>query len=125
MTTRKAAQRVVFICLKAALFVLIFLGLIYVGQRAFRYSHAIFSDKAIERAPGRDLQLELDEDISAKKLAGFLEKKGVIQNAEEFRIQIRHYGYRGDIKAGSYVINTSMKPSEIIRILFGDTGEDT
>lgn len=125
MTTRKAAMRVVLIGLKAAVFVLFFLGIIYAGQRAFQFTHAVFSDQPLEKAPGSDKKLQISEDISGKKLAEFLEKNGIVKSANEFQIQMKYHGYSGNVKAGTYVLNTSMRPSEILEILFGEDGGDT
>lgn len=124
MNTRKAAMRVVSICLKVAIFVLIVLGIVYLGQRTFRYAHAVFSDTAMEAPPGRSVKIRIAEEVTAKKMAEFLEKKGVIENAETFRIQMKYHEFEGMIKPGIYELNTSMPPSEIIRILSGEQKED-
>lgn len=124
MSTRKAAMRVVSICLKVAIFVLIVLGIVYLGQRTFRYTHAVFSDAAMEEAPGTTIKIRISEEVKAKKLANFLEEKGVVENAETFRVQMKYHGFKGNVKPGVYELNTSMPPSEIIRILSGEQKEN-
>ena len=72
MNTRKAALRVGAICLKVAIFIAIVLTIVYMGQTAFRYTHAVFSDAAYEEAPGKTVKVKIAEDISGKKLAEVL-----------------------------------------------------
>ena len=43
MNARKAALRVASICLKVAVFVVIILGIIYLGQNTYHYTHEIFN----------------------------------------------------------------------------------
>ena len=48
MTTQKAVMRVASICLKVIIFIVIVLGIVSLGQTTYRYTHAVFSDEAIE-----------------------------------------------------------------------------
>lgn len=120
MSAGKAVMRVVSICLRVSVFVLIALGILYLGQQAFRYTHAIFSDQAMEEEPGRAVKLQLKEPIAGKKLAKFLEKKEVVKDADIFYIQMKYYGLGGQVETGIYELNTSMPPSELIKILSGE-----
>lgn len=124
MSTRKAAMRVVSICLKVAIYVLMILGIVYLGQNAFRYTHAVFSDTAMEEAPGETVKIRISEEITGKKLAEFLEQKGLTADAEVFWIQMKYYGLKGNVKPGTYELNTSMPPSEIIRVISGEQKEN-
>ena len=117
MNTRKAVLRVGSICLKVAVFVLICFGLVSLGQTTYRYTHAVFSEEALEEAPGRDVHIEVAEDVSVEKFALILEEKGIIEDAKIFKLQMKMSDYEGTVKAGTYELNTSMKPSQILKIL--------
>ncbi len=117
MNTRKAVLRVGSICLKVAVFVLICFGLVSLGQTTYRYTHAVFSEEALEEAPGRDVHIEVAEDVSVEKFAQILEEKGIIEDAKIFKLQMKMSDYEGTVKAGTYELNTSMKPSQILKIL--------
>ena len=117
MNTRKAALRVGAICLKVAIFIAIVLTIVYMGQTAFRLTHAIFSDAAYEEAPGKTVRVKISEDISGKKLANVLEDNGLIEDSLVFQIQMKMAGFSGNVKAGTYELNTSIDPSEMFVIL--------
>ena len=117
MNTRKAVLRVGSICLKVAVFVLICFGLVSLGQTTYRYTHAVFSEEALEEAPGRYVHIEVAEDVSVEKFAQILEEKGIIEDAKIFKLQMKMSDYEGTVKAGTYELNTSMKPSQILKIL--------
>lgn len=126
MDTRKAAMQVGSICLKVAIFVVIVLGIVYLGQNAYRYTHVVFSDTALEKAPGKNIEVKISEDINGKHLAKVLEEKGLIKDATVFLIQMKLEGLDDNVKAGTYQLNTSMAPSEMIKILSGrDEEEET
>ena len=123
MNARKAVRRTGSICIKVAVFVLICLGLVYLGQTTYRYTHAVFSEAAMEEKPGRNVKITIPEDVSAKKFAEVLEKNGLIESATVFQIQMKMAFFGETVKAGTYELNTSMKPGEIFEIL-SETNED-
>lgn len=123
MNARKAVRRTGSICIKVAVFVLICLGLVYLGQTTYRYTHAVFSEAAMEEKPGRNVKITIPEDVSAKKFAEVLEKNGLIENATVFQIQMKMASFGKTVKSGTYELNTSMKPGEIFEIL-SETNED-
>ena len=123
MNARKAVRRTGSICIKVAVFVLICLGLVYLGQTTYRYTHAVFSEAAMEEKPGRNVKITIPEDVSAKKFAEVLEKNGLIESATVFQIQMKMASFGKTVKAGTYELNTSMKPGEIFEIL-SETNED-
>lgn len=123
MNARKAVRRTGSICIKVAVFVLICLGLVYLGQTTYQYTHAVFSEAAMEEKPGRNVKITIPEDVSAKKFAEVLEKNGLIESATVFQIQMKMASFGETVKAGTYELNTSMKPGEIFEIL-SETNED-
>ena len=123
MNTRKAALKAGAICLRVAVFVLVCLGIVYLGQTAYRYTHAVISDAAVEAEPGRNVKVQIPEDVSMKKLADVLEENGLIEDANIFRIQMKLADSPETVKAGTYELNTSMAPTEMLKIL-SETNED-
>ena len=117
MNTRKAIIRVGSICLKVAIFVLICFGLVSLGQTTYRYTHAVFSEEAFEEAPGKDIRIDIPEDVSIGRFAQVLEEKGVIEDAKIFKLQMKMADFGNTVKAGTYDLNTSMKPSQMFKIL--------
>jgi UPF0755 protein len=125
METRKAALHVGAICLRVGLFVMIVLGVVYLGQTTYRYTRAVFSDEAYEEEPGTRMKVTVPEGAGAKALAKVLEEQGIIKDAKVFQLQMKLNNAEDSMKAGTYELSTSMKPSEILEILSGEVKEDT
>ena len=124
MTTQKALMSVASICLKVIVFIVIVLGLVSLGQTTYRYTHAVFSDAALEEAPGKTIRVKIPEDISGKKLAKVLEENGLVEDAKVFFVQMKMSDFGETVKAGTYELNTSMSPSEMFKIL-SSNGDET
>ena len=125
MDARKAAIRVGSICLKVAIFILICLGLVHLGQTTYRYTHAVFSEEAVEEKPGRTVKLNIPEDVSAKKFAEVLEENGLVEDAKVLLVQMKMAKFGDTVKAGTYELNTAMKPSEMFKILSKANEDET
>ena len=123
MNTRKAVLRVGSICLKVAVFVLICFGVVSLGQTTYRYTHAVFSEEAFEEAPGKDIRIEIPEDVSAERFAQILEEKGLIEDAKIFKLQMKMADCGNTVNAGTYDLNTSMKPSQMFKLLSKENEE--
>ncbi len=123
MTTQKALVRVASICLRVIVFVAVVLGLVYLGQTTYRLTHAVFREEALEEAPGRDVKIKLNEDVSVKKIAEVLEENELIEDSLVFIVQMKMSGFDGPVKAGSYELNTSMIPSEMLKVLAETNGD--
>ena len=123
MTTQKAVLRVASILFRVVLTVVIVLGLIYMGQTTYRFTRAVFRDAAIEEAPGRTVKIQIKEEVSAKKLADVLEENGLVENELVFQIQMKLEDFEGPVQPGNYELNTSMSPSEMLKVL-SETNED-
>ena len=124
MDVRKAAAHVGVICLKVALYVAIALGLIYLGQTTYYYSHAVFANQPYEEAPGKNVKVTISEEVGGKELSKVLEENGLIEDSTVFQIQMKMAGFGKMIEANTYELNTSMPPSELIEILSGTSGAD-
>lgn len=124
MNAQKAVLRVVLICLRVAVFVAVVLGIVYLGQATYHYTQAVFSDKAFEEEPGRDVVLKIPEEVSVKKLSEVLEENGLVEDAAIFQWKVKMADFGATVKAGNYHLNSSMKPSEMIQILSGQIEED-
>ena len=124
MTTQKAVMRVASICLKVIIFIVIVLGIVSLGQTTYRYTHAVFSDAALEEEPGKLVRVKIPEDVNGKQLAKVLEENGLIEDVNVFVIQMKMADFGETVKAGTYELSTSMPPSEMFKIL-SSNGDET
>ena len=110
--------------LRLALLILVVVGIFKVGEYAYTYCYSVVSDTAAEEEPGRDVSVSVTSDMSAGKVAKLLERKGLVKSADVFKIQMTVTGYEDKIQPGKYVLNTSMRPREMLKILAGEETEE-
>ena len=110
--------------LRLALLILVVIGIFKVGEYAYTYCYSVVSDTAAEEEPGRDVSVSVTSDMSAGKVAKLLERKGLVKSADVFKIQMKVTGYEDKIQPGKYVLNTSMRPREMLKILAGEETEE-
>ena len=110
--------------LRLALLILVMVGIFKVGEDAYTYCYSVVSDTAAEEEPGRDVSVSVTSDMSAGKVAKLLERKGLVKSADVFKIQMKVTGYEDKIQPGKYVLNTSMRPREMLKILAGEETEE-
>ena len=110
--------------LRLALLILVVVGIFKVGEYAYTYCYSVVSDTAAEEEPGRDVSVSVTSDMSAGKVAKLLERKGLVKSADVFKIQMKVTGYEDKIQPGKYVLNTSMRPKEMLKILAGEETEE-
>lgn len=110
--------------LRLALLILVVVGIFKVGEYAYTYCYSVVSDTAAEEEPGRDVSVSVTSDMSAGKVAKLLERKGLVKSADVFKIQMKVTGYEEKIQPGKYVLNTSMRPREMLKILAGEETEE-
>ena len=106
--------------LRLALLILVVVGIFKVGEYAYTYCYSVVSDTAAEEEPGRDVSVSVTSDMSAGKVAKLLERKGLVKSADVLKIT----GYEDKIQPGKYVLNTSMRPREMLKILAGEETEE-
>ena len=109
---------------RLALLILVVVGIFKVGEYAYTYCYSIVSDAAVDEEPGRDVSISVTSDMSAGKVAKLLEKKGLVESADVFKIQMKVSGYEDKIQPGKYVLNTSMRPREMLKLLAGEETEE-
>ena len=110
--------------LRLALLILVVVGIFKVGEYAYTYCYSVVSDTAAEEEPGRDVSVSVTSDMSAGKVAKLLERKGLVKSADVFKIQMKVTGYEDKIQPGKYVLSTSMRPREMLKILAGEETEE-
>ena len=70
------------------------------------------------------MSIVLTENMDTKELASLLERRGLIEDEIIFRIQMKINKCEDKLEPGDYVLNTSMTPKEMIKVLSGETQEE-
>ncbi|MBS6397040.1 MAG: endolytic transglycosylase MltG [Clostridiales bacterium] len=124
MNGQKAMLSAGLFILRLAILILVIVGIYKVGETAYMYCYSIVSDSAVDAEPGRDVSVTLTRDMKAKEVAVLLERKGLVADADIFRLQMKVNQYEDILKEGNYILNTSMTPREMMQVMAGKTEEE-
>ena len=117
MNMNKIVFRFVSISFSVLILLLIVIGLIKAGTYCYDFGYRIFTEGAVEAAPGRDVVVQITEDMSGLDIGGELEEKGLIDDKLLFFVQLKLSAYADDINSGVYTLNTSMEPREMMEAM--------
>ena len=123
MNTKKAALTVLSIAFKIVIIAVVAVGILRLGGMAFSYGHAVFQEEAVDSMPGRTIQVTVPDGASKTEIAKLLEKKGLVEDAKLFYIQILCSKYSKTMKPGTYTLSTAMKPRQLMAVLSGEDVE--
>lgn len=124
MKTQRVLLAAGLFLLRLAVMILVIAGIYRLGEYAYTYGYSIVSDAAVEEKPGRDMRVVLSGDMTVREAALLLERRGLVKDADIFRIQLKVNKYEDKIKPGEYILNTSMTPKELMQILAGEGEEE-
>ena len=125
MGNSKVVLNVLTSTLSLLIIVLIIFIFLRVGNAAYDLGYRVFTEPALEEAPGQDVTVELDKKMTALELGDLLEEKRLVENGLLFTIQLQISDYRDKIKAGTYTLNTSQTAKEMIQVMAEDENEET
>ncbi len=114
--------------LNGALSILLVILLVFVilkaGDVAYDLGYRVFTEPAMEKAPGRDIAVQVTKGMSAMELGTMLERKKLVDNGLLFAIQLQVSECGDKLAPGIYTLNTSQTAKEMIQILAGEEFEE-
>lgn len=102
---------------RLALYICIAMGILYLGKSAYDFGYSIFYQAPMEYGEGTDITVVVNEGSSVYQIGKILEDKGLIEDAEAFVVQEKLSEYKDQLKAGTYILNTTMTVEEQMAIL--------
>lgn len=120
MKIDKMVLRTVTLILKVVFAVLIVMFVYKGATMAYDYGYRVFAEEPVESEPGLDMTVTIEEGMDAKAIGKLLESKGLIKDGTLFYLQNILSKYKGDLKAGEYVLNTSMTTEEMMAVISGE-----
>lgn len=124
MKIDKMVLRTVTIVLKVVFTVLIVMFVYKGAMLAYDYGYRVFAEEPVDSAPGWDMDVTIEDGMDAKAIGQLLESKGLIKDGTLFYLQNILSKYKDDLKAGDYVLNTSMTTEEMMAVLSGEATEE-
>ncbi len=114
MNKNKLVLRFVSISFSVLVILLVLIGFVKVGTYCYDFGYRIFTEEAIDEEPGRDVVVQITDDMSGMDIAKELENKGLIQDARLFYVQLKVSAYSKKINPGVYTLNTSMQARDMM-----------
>ena len=75
----------------------------------------MFGDRVCEAAPGRDVEIHIEEGESTMDIAEKLYMNKLVVNKTTFYLKVQLYEYK--IMQGTFLLNTSMTYDEILDVI--------
>ena len=104
--------------------ILVVLIIVFLGRYSYRFGYAVFNEKAMEEAPGQDVSVTIPEMPSARDVGEALKEAGLIEDVRVFIVQERLSAYHDKVKTGTYRLNTSMTPTEMLAVMGAEEEEE-
>lgn len=94
------------------------------SMSAYEYGQRVFNEPPVAVGEGRDVAITVNQGDTVKEVSKLLEETGLIRDAELFVIQEMLSEYKDKMKAGTYVLSTSMTTEEMMQIMSKDVEEE-
>lgn len=109
--------------IKILLYLLAAFLIVYLSRTAYTVGYAVFNQEAMAPEPGQAVTVVIPEGSSAGDIGSILERKGLVESSWVFALQERLSSYHDKLLAGTYLLNTSETPDDIMAILSGENIE--
>ena len=120
----KSIRMVVSLSLNALFIAIAVVVVVMFGTKAYTFGNNIFNEKSVDTVDNaKVVEVTIADGVTAKKLASQLYEKGLISDEKIFYFQLSDY--KDKFKAGTYSLNTGMKPTDMMKILAGISTTDT
>lgn len=113
----KIVLSVVSSILSFSIMVLVVIAVLKTGKAAYDFGYRIFTEPAMEEAPGQDVTVKVEAGVSAMELGSLLEEKKLVQSGVLFMLQLTVLDYDDKLKAGTYTLNTSQTAKEMMQVM--------
>lgn len=125
MGNSKVMLNILYSVLSILVIVLIVFVLLKAGDVAYDLGYRVFTEPALEKAPGRDLTVEIKKGMSSLELGNLLEEKRLVDNGFLFAIQLELSDYKDKLKSGKYTLNTSQTAKEMMQVMSEEVEKTT
>ncbi len=96
--------------------------ILYEGITAgYQFGYEVFNPTSMTKGAGYEKTVVVKEDQSGFQVGRLLKEDGLIRNEYAFAVQVWLYEY--EIRPGTYVLDTTMDPRDILDILDAGPGE--
>lgn len=111
--------------LRVLIYICVILVIIFAGRTAYSFGYLVFDQHpmAATQEEGQDVTVVVKEEESVYQVGETLEEKGLIEHPTIFWVQELLSDHHGEIKPGTYLLNTHQNANEMLKILIGENTE--
>ncbi|MFP3152999.1 endolytic transglycosylase MltG [Lachnospiraceae bacterium ZAX-1] len=117
MSASKIVLRILSISASVLAMILVIFFLYRLGMGAYEFGYRVFTEKPMNKAPGRDISVTISKGMSTREIGELLEEKRLVRNGSLFFVQCKLSTYADKIEPGYYTLNTSQTAREIMHTL--------
>lgn len=117
MNLNKVVFRFVSISFSILVILLVLIGFVKIGTYCYDFGYRVFTEAPVDAEPGRDVMVQISDDMSDMDIAKELKEKGLVENANLFFVQLKASAYSGKLHAGVYTLNTSMTARDMMVLM--------
>lgn len=125
MNINKAVLKFVKLGITLVVTLLIIYATVSISLVGFDFGYRVFTEPAMEEEPGRDVVVTIDKGMDAGEIGAELKRVGLVRDGNLFMIQLMLSAYKDDIQPGSYILNTSMTPKEMMILMSEEKETET
>ena len=112
MNLNKVVFRFVSISFSILVILLVLIGFVKIGTYCYDFGYRVFTEAPVDAEPGRDVIVQISDDMSDMDIAKELKEKGLVENAKLFFVQLKVSAY-----SGVYTLNTSMTTRDMMVLM--------
>ena len=100
MNLNKVVFRFVSISFSILVILLVLIGFVKIGTYCYDFGYRVFTEAPVDAEPGRDVIVQISDDMSDMDIAKELKEKGLVENAKLFFVQLKVSASSGRLHSG-------------------------
>lgn len=125
MDLNKFLFRFISVAFKIMVVLFVIAATVKLGGIGYDFGYRVFTEPAMAEEPGKDVLVQVREDMSARELGRTLEEKGLVRDGNLFFLQLKLSAYSKKILPGVYTLNTSMTAKDMMVVMSTEVKEST
>lgn len=124
MNKNKILMHVVTVAFNIMLVLIVLYAATALSSTAYDFGYRVFTEPAIDKEPGKDVNVSITSDLTTKDLGLILEDKGLVRDGNLFAVQMELSIYsmkpakkKHQLIPGTYTLNTSMTAKEMLEVM--------
>ncbi len=103
---------------------LVVVGTLRASMVAYDFGYRVFTEPPMESKPGTAVVVTIEENMDIKDIAECLLENELIRDENLFWLQYQLSAYKGDLRPGTYTLNTSMTAKEMMVVMANELVEE-